>query len=50
MTITFRGKKYRLSPGLTKFIQGIQTGLGWGFGFGLAMLMLFGFIMAALNY
>lgn len=46
----FRGKKYKLCPGLSAFVRGIQNGAGWAFGFGFVLLMFFAFFMAAWNY
>ena len=47
MIITIKGRRYRLSPGLTEFVRGFQQGLGWGLAFGAPILIVAGILLAS---
>lgn len=50
MIIRFRGKRYKLSPGLSAFIRGFCEGVYWGTGFCFALIMFLALLAAAWKY
>lgn len=50
MIITIKGRRYRLSPGLTEFVRGAQYGLGLALCLGAGVLLVMAFMLAALKY
>lgn len=47
---TFRGKRYKCSPGLSQFVRGCQSGLGFAFALVLVLALFISFIVAAVQY
>lgn len=50
MIIKIHGRRYRLSPGLTAFVRGMQSGAGWALAFSLVMFFMAMVIAAAWRY
>lgn len=50
MIVTIKGRRYRLSPGLTEFVRGAQYGLGLALCLGAGVLLVMAFMLAALRY
>lgn len=50
MIITIKGRRYRLSPGLTEFVRGAQYGMGLALCLGAGVLLVMAFMLAALRY
>ncbi len=50
MIITIKGRRYRLSPGLTEFVRGVQYGLGLAVSMAAGILLMTAFMLAALRY